>query len=283
MLGFNTVEQLLLPYGRPQFVQPECALLPKILSCTGLERVRFESQWNADDHTHTFSVRGTHMMPVGIQFDSPSAFVQQWSAHCKTFRNCCLTLGTIASIIHGQPPLLEVTLTLSPGAVAPTLHGCLCVVLAIMNPLMFLEEIVSLGLSITMVYLRDNRTMDAADMMVCQELLSECRSHIWHAADSECHLPCLSQVKNLPTPRMSVPKPKQPRGKKRKIKRPSSPSPCRSTELPPPPINTTETVHETASWYKSFHRNIRRANDFARGIGYANLLQCNRFFSDEEN
>ena len=287
MLGFETMEQLLLPYGKPHFAERNCAHLPKILSCTGLERVHFDSQWNADDHTHTFSMRGTNIMSFGIQFDSPSMFVQKWSTYCKTFRKGCLNLGTIASIVLGQPPALEVTLTLSPGAVAPTLHGCLCVVLAIMNPLLFLEEIVSLGLSITMVYLRDNRTMDAADMMICQGLLTECRSHIWQAAGEECHVPCLSQVKSLPTPRMCTPKLKQPRprGKKRK-RRPSSPRTCTRTELPPtspPPISPKETVHETAPWFRSFHRNIRRVNDFARGIGYANLLQCNRFLSDEEN
>ena len=159
--GFGSATSLLLPYGEPKLsVCKSQVLLPGILRRTGC---------------HTIDL---HRDPETV-----GHFIQ-WVGHsAMDFCN----IQELIPILMGSPPirlrhLLQETETssvrvcISSGQTVPELHAILCGLFCFLNPLLLLDEVVSLAVAVCILFFEDNRTMSPDHLAVCYRWHDQCWS-----------------------------------------------------------------------------------------------------------
>ena len=159
--GFGSTTSLLLPYGEPKLsVCKSQVLLPGILRRTGC---------------HTIDL---HRDPETV-----GHFIQ-WVGHsAMDFCN----IQELIPILTTSPPIClrqllqeteapSVRVCISSGQTVPELHAILCGLFCFLNPLLLLDEVVSLAVAVCILFFEDNRTMSPDHLAVCYRWHDQCWS-----------------------------------------------------------------------------------------------------------
>jgi hypothetical protein len=157
--GFQNMESLLMPFGPPQWDgERKDIRLPPVLRRSGCSSIHINRDAELRGHFVQF--------PRGdvVDFDTLDELVTALSVHAP-----CLTLRR--HLVSDEEDLGTLLITLSIHQHAQDLHAVLTALYCYLNPLLLLDEAVSLAVASCMLILQDNRTMFSDDLVVC---------HAWH-------------------------------------------------------------------------------------------------------
>ena len=157
--NFHTMDDLLLPFGRPYWTAEQTAVqLPPVLQRCGCSSVNVVRDVSARGHFVQFSQR--HLLDfIGIHdlIEALSA-----SGPCVPFTSL---------IVPSLDEIGAVVVAISIHQSVQDVHAVLTALFCYFNPLLLLDEAVSLAVAVCMLVFHDNRTMSPDDLAVC---------HAWH-------------------------------------------------------------------------------------------------------